>query len=71
MFGSRAGAGKSRSVFFLSSKNSESTDPYNAHSWLSLSLALSYLILASSVSTSDRTSLSATEPGLQHQPDHR
>ena len=69
MLGSGAGAGMSYSVFFLW-ENSESTDPVNAHPWLSLSLAPSYLILASYLSTFDRTSLSAAEPGLQHQPDH-
>ena len=70
VLGSGAGAGMSYSVFFFLWENSESTDPVNAHPWLSLSLAPSYLILASYLSTFDRTSLSAAEPGLQHQPDH-
>lgn len=48
MLGSRARSGMSCSVFFFFlsfSENRESTDPVNAQSWLSLSLALSYLIL--------------------------
>lgn len=64
----------SKHFFFPSSLSSlgyrENTDLVDAQSGLSLSTALACLNQAFSVSTSDRTSLSATEPGLQHQPDY-
>lgn len=57
-------------LHFLSWRTVES-QIQSAHTGLSLSLACTHLIPASSVSTSDRTSLGTSEPGLQHQPDHR